>query len=95
MNNKLGQLRDSEVATTSGGTQSKSNQGMSCGVVYVKDGYSDKHNCYFVKEVRNGTPTYLFKAYIRGNTATLYPHKPLYTTELRRDKLKLSIFDIK
>jgi len=68
---------------------------MADNVVYVRDGYSEKFNCWFVKEIKNGLATYLFRAYIRGNKVTLYPHKALYTTQFKRDKIVMSIFDLK
>ncbi len=64
-------------------------------VVYRLEGYDERYRCYFVREYTNGSPTYLFKCYIRGNKATLYPHMPLHTTDMRREKRELSIFDFK
>lgn len=64
-------------------------------VTYRLEGYDEKFRCYFVREYTDGTPTYLYKCYIRGNKATLYPHKALFTTNTRREKKELSIFDLK
>lgn len=64
-------------------------------ITYVWDGYSEKFNCYFVKEMKGLSNTYIFRAYIKGNKVTLYPHKAMYTTNYKRDKIELSIFDIK
>ena len=64
-------------------------------VVYKWSGYSEKYHCHFVEEYRNGSHIYTFKAYTKGNKVTLYPHRPMYTTQLKRDKMELSIFDIK
>ena len=64
-------------------------------VTYVLEGYDERWRCYFVREYTNRTPTYLFKCYIRGNKATLYPHMPLHTTDTRREKKELSIFDLR
>ena len=68
---------------------------MADNIVYINEGYSESLRCYFVREYTNGTPTYLHKCYIRGNKATLYPHKALFTTNTRRDKKEISIFDLK
>lgn len=65
------------------------------GVVYKWGGYSEALRCYLVDEYRGNTHTYTFRAYTRGNRVTLYPHKAMYTTEFKRDKMELSIFDIK
>lgn len=64
-------------------------------IVYRLEGYDERYRCYFVREYTNGSPTYLFKCYIRGNKATLYPHTPLNTTDTRREKKELSVFDLK
>ena len=64
-------------------------------VVYKWGGYSEKFNCHYVEEYRNGTHTYTFRAYTKGNKVVLYPHKAMYTTQFKRDKIELSIFDIK
>lgn len=64
-------------------------------VTYKLDGYDERYRCYFVREYINGSPTYLFKCYIKGNKATLYPHLPLNTTARKRDKKEISIFDLR
>ena len=64
-------------------------------VVYRWGGYSEKYHCHFVEEYRNGSHIYTFRAYTKGNKVTLYPHKPMYTTQFKRDKMEMSIFDIK
>ena len=64
-------------------------------IEYVRAGYSEALGCYLVNEVRNGAVKYVFRGYIKGNKITLYPLKPMYTTEFKRDKIELSIFDIK
>ncbi len=64
-------------------------------VVYKWDGYSERFHCYFIKEFRGNVPTYIFRGYIKGNQVTLYPHQPIYTTDFKRDKKTLSIFDIR
>ena len=64
-------------------------------VVYRQEGYNELARCYFVREYTNGAPTYLYKCYIRGNRATLYPHMALHTTNLRREKKEISIYDLK
>jgi hypothetical protein len=64
-------------------------------VTYKLEGYDERYRCYFVREYINGSPTYLFKCYIKGNKATLYPHMPLNTTVRKRDKKEISIFDLK
>lgn len=68
---------------------------MADNVVYKWDGYSERFGCRYVKEFRGATATFVFRAYIRGNKVTLYPHQPLHTTDFKRDKIVLSIFDIK
>ena len=68
---------------------------MSDNVVYKWDGYSERFNCRYVKEFVGGCPTFIFRAYIKGNKVTLYPHQPIYTTDFKRDKKVLSIFDIR
>lgn len=64
-------------------------------VTYKLEGYDERYRCYFVREYINGSPTYLFKCYIKGNKATLYPHMPLNTTVRKRDKKEISIFDLR
>ena len=64
-------------------------------VVYKNTGYNERLGCYLVDEYRNGARTYTFKAYIKGNKATLYPYRPVYTTRFKRDKIELSVFDLK
>ena len=64
-------------------------------VEYVNAGYSESLGCYLVNEVRNGAVTYMFRAYMRGNKVTLYPYKAMQTTEFKREKIEMSIFDRK
>lgn len=63
--------------------------------VYRWCGWSDRHKCYLVEEITDGSPKYIFRAYIKGNRVTLYPYRAMNTTELKRDKIDMSIFDIK
>ncbi len=64
-------------------------------VTYKCEKYDETAKCYFVREYTGGMPTYLYKCYIRGNKATLYPHRALFTTNTRREKKELSIFDLR
>jgi hypothetical protein len=64
-------------------------------IVYKLNGYSEALHCHFVEEWRGNTLRYIFRAYIKGNRAVLYPHKAMYTTEFKRDKIEVSIFDLK
>lgn len=63
-------------------------------VTYKRGEYDERFRCYFITEYTNGTPTYLYKGYRKGNKITLYPHKALFTTNARREKIEKSIFEI-
>lgn len=63
--------------------------------IFKMDRYDEKLGCYLVYELFAGKlPVYLYKCYLKGDTAVLYPFKSLVKGEKARDKQTMSVFSI-